>query len=421
MAAGTPIEKGRSPFCPGRPVPPEMFVGRDSQIKRVLRAVRQTTAGKQENLFVTGEYGIGKSSLVSYVRFVAEEDKDLIGFHVFLGGVTSVDGMVQQVVSRIIQHAHRSKILEKVRDYLGKYCQSVELFGVRLNMEALRRDAPEIAQNFLPFLRQIWHDLSDEYRGIALYLDDLNGLAGDPGFAALLKSLVDEIATSGEELPLLLALVGVPERRLEIVANQRPVERIFDIVEVSPLDEQEVGAFFRTAFRSANMEIHEDALEPLVHYSGGLPKLMHELGEAVFWLDDDSVVDLDDAMRGLVEAADVVGGKYFEHIRRAVRSSDYHSIIRKLGDLRSDLRFARADLAKGLSDEERRKLGNFLQRMKKLHALHRGEFQGEWIFPNRLVQFYLVLEAAKEQGTNAIRLPNGVIRRTARRQGRRRR
>jgi len=396
------LEKGRSPFFPGRPVPPDMFVGRAVQIQRMLRSVRQAAAGKQENLFVTGEYGIGKSSLVSYVRFVSQQEYDVAAFHVFLGGVSTLDEMVQQIVSRIIQQAHRGGILDRVRSSLGKYLQSVELFGVKLNLQALRDDSPEIARNFLPFLRQLWMSLNGGFQAMALFLDDLNGIARSRGFAALLKSLVDEIATSGGELPLLLTLVGVEERRSEILANQRSVERIFDVVEVNPLTESEVESFFRRAFESANLTVRDDALEPLVFYSGGLPKLMHELGEAVFWADTDNIVDTRDSFMGIVEAADVVGKKYFEPVRKALRSSDYHSILKKLGGLRSDLSFLKKDLAKGLNDKQKRKLDNFLQRMKSLHALHRGEVQGEWVFPNRLVQFYLVLEAARERGSRTV-------------------
>lgn len=55
--------KGRSPFCPGQPVPVELFVGRRDQLKRIgQRGAAQTEQGKPTAFFVEGEYGIGKSS-----------------------------------------------------------------------------------------------------------------------------------------------------------------------------------------------------------------------------------------------------------------------------------------------------------------------------------------------------------------------
>ena len=53
--------KGKSPFYPGQPVPRELFVGRLSQINRIVeRGLAQVSAGKPNTMYVQGEYGIGK-------------------------------------------------------------------------------------------------------------------------------------------------------------------------------------------------------------------------------------------------------------------------------------------------------------------------------------------------------------------------
>lgn len=392
------FEKGRSPFNPGQPVSPDLFVGRREQIGRMLRAVGQVALGKQQNIYVTGEYGIGKSSLIAYVRSAAEANHQIAGFHVFLGGVNTIEEMVIHVVSRVIQQAHASNMLDRLKGFLAKYVRDVEFFGVHVNLDALRNDAPELAQDFLPFLRRVWQSLEDAYRGMALYLDDLNGIAKAPRFAPMLKSLVDEIAVSGNGLPLLLVLGGVPERRAEMIQCHQPVERVFDVVSLSPLDPEEAKQFFVRAFRSVNMTVNEGVEVAFAYWSGGLPKLMHEIGEAVYWQDRDGVVDDNDMASGVIIAADIVGEKYFEPVRQAIRSSDYHSILRKLGKLfRPDLRLEKAELAKGLSPGEQKKLNNFLQRMKRLHVLTPGEVRGEWVFPNRLVAFYLLMESSRER------------------------
>jgi len=389
------MAKDRSPFSPGRPVPLELFVGREKEIKRILLAARQVAAGKQENVFVTGEYGIGKSSVASYVRFVAEKQNNLAGFHVFLGVANTVEQMAEQVISRIIQQTHRDKTFEKIKGLLGKYVKEFTLLGVTINLDALRKDAPSVAHGFLPFLRQVYECLKKDWKGMMLILDDLNGITSSPKFAALMKSMVDEIATSGEPLPLLLMLTGVPERREEILRHQRSVERIFDIVEIDPLENESVREFFHKAFESVGIQVEEDAMETLIHYSDGLPKLMHELGDATFWAipDNRNIVTERDSARGVVVAADTVGKKYFDPIYRALRSTDYHSILKKLGKLQIDLSFRKEYAVKGLTHSEKQKFDNFLQRMKKLKALRSGESKGEWVFPNRLLRVYLMLES----------------------------
>ena len=53
-------DKVNSPFTPGNPVPVELFVGRHDKIKEIIRYIKQTSSGKQENVFLVGDRGIGK-------------------------------------------------------------------------------------------------------------------------------------------------------------------------------------------------------------------------------------------------------------------------------------------------------------------------------------------------------------------------
>jgi len=60
-----------------------------------------------------------------------------------------------------------------------------------------------------------------------LIFDDINGLASSAQFANWFKSLVDELATSSKPLPLSLALVGLSERRQQLIAVQPSLDRVF--------------------------------------------------------------------------------------------------------------------------------------------------------------------------------------------------
>ena len=85
------IEK-ESPFAPGKPVPIEYFVGRINEINRLQRAIHQTAGRRNENIFITGERGIGKSSLASFARFLAIKNYDFLGVHCSLGGIRDLEG-----------------------------------------------------------------------------------------------------------------------------------------------------------------------------------------------------------------------------------------------------------------------------------------------------------------------------------------
>ena len=86
------ITAKESPFSPGQPVQPEYFVARIKEIQRLERAIRQTISGRNENVFITGQRGIGKSSLALFIRHLAEKEHRLIGSHCYLGGVRRPGG-----------------------------------------------------------------------------------------------------------------------------------------------------------------------------------------------------------------------------------------------------------------------------------------------------------------------------------------
>ena len=104
-------------------------------------------------------------------------------------------------------------------------------------------------------------------------------------------------------------------------------------MEIEKLQDREVRDFFERAFKKVNIQVEEQAMKIMVKYSSGLPTIMHEIGDAIFWADTDGIVKVDDVWRGVVVAAGNIGKKYLDPlVYRAIRSEKYRSILRKLGE-----------------------------------------------------------------------------------------
>ena len=95
----------KSPFTPGSPVPVELFVGRLDKINEIVRYVGQSSSGKQENVFLTGDRGIGKSSVASFLRYLVTTQNNMLGVHVFLGRVSTMEEMVRHIFDQILKEA----------------------------------------------------------------------------------------------------------------------------------------------------------------------------------------------------------------------------------------------------------------------------------------------------------------------------
>lgn len=364
----------------------------------MLRSVRQVAAGKQENIFLTGERGIGKSSLAAFIRYLAEKDHGFLPVHVYMGGVTTIEEAVRKTFERLLQESIGKPVFEKIKAFFGNRIKQVGLFGVSFQFEMEPKELRNVVSNFLPALDRLYEKVGDEKKGLLLVLDDINGITGNPQFAHFLKSIVDEIATRHKPLPLLLLLAGVPERRDEMINHQESIGRIFDVIEIKPFARDETYEFYNKAFNSEAASVDDRALALLYRYSGGLPMLLHEVGDAVYWLDTDNHISEHDATAGIIEAADIVGKKYLDRqVYRAIRSDRYRSILQKIVKPDLKMRFVRKDTAGRLTDDEKRVLDNFLTRMKELGVVRSGDHPGEYVFVNNLFRLYMALETVSQQ------------------------
>ena len=385
-----------SPFSPGRPVQPEYFVARIKEIQRLERAIRQTVSGRNENLFITGPRGIGKSSLALFLRHLAEKEYSLIGSHCYLGGVKNLEKMMGVIFQRLLQDCTDKSLFNKLKEGFSTYIKGVTLFGVGLEFTEDTSQLRTLVNNFLPVLRQVYEQsMTSDKKGIVLILDDMNGITDVPQFSQYLKSFVDGLATSRKRLPLLLILVGLPERRDEMIKHQPSVARIFDIVELPLMSEDESKGFFQDMFKKQNITIAEKALSLMVELSGGYPMLLHDVGDAVFWQDTNNHISETDAKQGIMEAARIVGRKYIDtKISKVLRSETYSSILWQMGKkLPLGATFRRQELLKAVGEKEKKNLDNFLNRIKKLGLVDDAEVRGEYTFVNPLYHLYLWFEA----------------------------
>lgn len=385
-----------SPFRPGQPVPLEFFVGRVSEIERLHAMVKASAQGRFKIGFVSGERGIGKSSLASFVRFLSEQEPKVVACHVFLGGVRDLKEMLRRTFERLLKESVDKPWHKKIRGFFGDRVRKVGLFGITLELNLDDGDLSSIANDFVSSIMRLLDSLHDQ-SAVLLVLDDINGLAASEGFANWLKSTVDEIAVSRVETPLCMLVVGLEERRQELVASQPSLARVFELTDISPWSTDEAKEFYRRAFESAQARISDEDLDFLVQYTGGLPVLAHEIGDAVWRSARGPEIEESAVLEGVLSAAEVIGRKLLEpQVFSAIRGERYRSIMKKMSSDPSTMHVRRSELAARLSRSERGVMDNFLQRMKKLGALEADpHIRGGYRFPNRLHALYFWMESQR--------------------------
>src|SRR5688572_18499872 len=86
-----------NPFQPNRPVHPAMFVGRGRELDRLEDHLAQAKAGNASAFLLTGERGIGKSSLLLYAQAVAQDTESADHPRNFLVVHTDLDPQTSQL------------------------------------------------------------------------------------------------------------------------------------------------------------------------------------------------------------------------------------------------------------------------------------------------------------------------------------
>ncbi|MFH0983334.1 MAG: hypothetical protein V2A79_17585 [Planctomycetota bacterium] len=331
---------------------------------------------------------------------MAEREHGLHSIYATLGAAETLDDVGAAVLKATLNSGtFEPRRIEAVRGWLAKYIGEQSLFGVTVHAEVLKKDAPTIASGMLPFLTEVLARVKAMgVKGVFLVLDEINGITGNPKFAHFIKDLIDTNAMSRSPLPLLLRLCGVEERRREMIRHHQPIDRIFDVVDIGALSRPEMTDFFHKAFESVSIQVEPEAMKSMTKYSAGFPKIMHLVGDAAFWIDQDGIIPEDEALRAVLTAADEIGKKYVDQqVYRALRSKDYHSILGKIAKTGLEMSFHRAEVAKGLTEAERKKFGNFLKKMKDLKVLRSGQVRGEYVFIVRMVRVYIWLQSLQKE------------------------
>lgn len=392
------VQEKISPFTPGSPARADLFAGREGQIWEVSNYLTQAAHGRMENVFLIGDRGIGKSSFASFILEKARASDNFVGAHAHLGGANTLEEMARRVIEELVNEIRRYSWHDELMRFVREHVRSVGVFGARLEFHPPRENLAHIVSSFPNVLGDFLARIREHNKGAIIILDDINGLAETPKFANWYKSMADYVATHFESYPALIMVSGLRENREQLANHQPSLLRVFRLIELERLSDGEVENFFDKAFSQAGIGVESDAKHVMVRYSSGLPVMMQEIGEAVFWEDRNSAVDIGDALEGVISATVNVGRKYLDpNVYEALGSERYQTIIGKLAGDSNRQRFTRRQVADGLTSEEVKVFDKFLRKLRELGVVEADPQggRGAYRYTNQIFPVYMWLESQR--------------------------
>ena len=384
-----------SPFQPGIPVSPDRFSGRQETIKKILRYVNPAIKGQTQHFFLTGKRRMGKTSVTDFVKDFVNFKKGMIGVYVSNKGNDSIEVLTKEIIEALINELPPENRIKKIKKWFGNHIQSIEINGTKVNFEvddALSRNF----KNYFPdHILEIYNEFpKSKQNGILIIIDDINGLSKTREFADWYKKLADTLAVSNHyELPVYFLLAGYPERFNALVVHEPSFGSIFHFDFIDCLNDREVSDFFKDTFAQVGMEISPDALEIMVAFSSGLPLMMQQIGESVFWVCKENIITKDDATAGIINAAYEIGSKQIKPELDQIKTDNYEPILQFLVENKMN-NFKRSDVKDEMNISDN-VLSNFLSKMVELGILESTghKHSGTYEFSNNLYYTYFWIKS----------------------------
>ncbi|WP_458404594.1 ATP-binding protein, partial [Methanobrevibacter sp.] len=320
-----------SPFEPGHHVSPDNFKGREKDIVKIIRYMPKIiNKGVPEHFFVIGKRGMGKTSFVKFVGNKVEEDFHMLPIYVNNEGRDNIEDLIQLILEGMFKELDKTKKGKKIiEDFIGNI-NEIKLPGVGISLDNKKDFVKNVKNNFAEFLLNISNSLKDN-DGIFLIIDDINGLSKTSEFPNWYKGLSETIDFSDKKVPIAFTLVSYRENFNKLTEHNPSFSRIFHLIEIDHLDDDDIKTFFVDSFEKYDMEFEDNkSLLDMVYYSWGMPLAMQQIGEETFWNVKSNVINEEMVLKGILNAAIEIGKKQISLILDKIENDEYENILLKL-------------------------------------------------------------------------------------------
>jgi hypothetical protein len=248
-----------NPFRPNGIVSPGMFSGRLDEIKSIEHSLFQPKHDNPQHFLIEGERGIGKSSLMLYVDWVAQgtiPGLDESGRYKFLVVSVELDDSCdyRDIIRKVgadLKRALGEK--ERVKELAGKswdFLKNWEVLGVKYKQRDIDYDNYELLDLLTETLVGIVIDAKTKIDGVLILIDEADKASEAAGLGGFAKLLTERLTKRGCS-KVILGLAGLPNLIPKLRASHESAPRVFEALTLEPLEPEERIAVIQSGLAEA--------------------------------------------------------------------------------------------------------------------------------------------------------------------------
>ncbi len=261
-----------NPFNPTQPARPDFFVGREPEINEFEKILIQTIYGSPMNMSVSGNRGMGKTSLLAKFEYIAKEKKCLVlrisNYEDNISGVTDFCDYISSNLKReILSKKPLGENFNKLQEWVSTFKPSIEWKDISLSVEKKQ----VIQEIFRKRLIKLWGEMKDDFSGVAILIDEAESLESIKGIFTFLREVFQRIESETKYCIVLAGKLNFTERMSESFS---PLNRFFPCFRLKGLDEKSMKEYIIKRLASVNVGIDEEAIKYIIKTSEGHPYVL---------------------------------------------------------------------------------------------------------------------------------------------------
>lgn len=339
-----------NPFKPNSPVPTAMFAGRYDEIKELETGLFQTQKGYSSNFLITGERGIGKSSLMMLLKYVADgnlttfdnEKFNFLVINIVISDETDLPTMIKLIEKKITRELTK---IEKLKTFIKdtwEFVKRIKVMDSGINSSEKDSEIDILMDDFAYSLSETCKRITSlkeedgKKDGIVFLLDECDKSSDNLKLGYFIK-MITELLQQNDCNNIMFTLAGLPDTVEKLTLSHESSLRALNhikISELSPIDRKyviEKGIEEANEINSVKTIITDEAKEHISTLSEGYPHFIQQFAFSAFESNDDGEISEDDVLNSAFKqggAIDAIGSRYYANAYHdQIKSDDYRQVL----------------------------------------------------------------------------------------------